>query len=95
VAENGERRLRRLEDIPYVGPSIAASLRVLEIHLPEDLVGRDPYALYHQLNADTGVRHDPCLLDTFISAVHYVEGGPRLPWWAFTAERKRVLAGTE
>lgn len=89
------RDLQALEDIPYVGPSIADNLRLIGISRPEDLAGRDPYTLYEQLNTDTGARHDPCVLDTFIAAIRYVEGGPRVPWWAFTAERKRALAGLE
>ena len=86
------RRLGRLEDVPNVGKAIAANLRYLGIETPGDLSGKDPYELYDALCEQTGVRHDPCLLDTFIAAVRYVEGGPKLPWWAFTAERKRTLA---
>jgi Pathogenicity locus len=81
-----------LEDLPNVGKSIAADLRQLGIRAPGQLKHKDPYALYDQLNRKTGVRHDPCLLDTFIAAVRFVEGGPARPWWAFTAERKRALA---
>jgi hypothetical protein len=93
--QDTQRRLERLEDIPYVGKAIAEDLRYLGIEKPGELTGKDPYALYDTLCAQTGVRHDPCLLDTFIAAVRYVEGGPRLPWWAFTAERKRALAARE
>jgi hypothetical protein len=87
-----DRKLDRLEDIPNVGKAIAADLRRLGLERPDDLKGHDPYELYDRINAATGQRQDPCLLDTFIAAVRYVEGGPRLPWWAFTAERKRTLA---
>jgi hypothetical protein len=65
---------------------------LLGFERPDDLKGNDPYQLYDRINEATGQRQDPCLLDTFIAAVRYVEGGPRLPWWAFTAERKRTLA---
>ena len=82
----------RLEDVPNVGPSIAADLRQLGITSPAALVGRDPYAMYDELCRLTGVRHDPCLLDVFIAAVRYMAGGPKRPWWKFTAERKRELA---
>jgi hypothetical protein len=87
-----ERRLQALEDIPNVGPAISADLRLIGIHSPDDLLGRDPYDLYDRLNETTGTRHDPCVLDTFIAAVRFVDGGPKMPWWAFTAERKRTLA---
>jgi DNA transformation protein len=82
----------RLEDLPNVGPAIAADLRGIGITRPAQLKGRDPYALYAKLNRATGVRHDPCVLDTFIAVVRYVDGGPVQPWWHCTAERKRTLA---
>ena len=63
----------RLEDIPNVGVSIAEDLRQLGIIAPSDLPGRDAYAMYHELCRLTGQRHDPCLLDTFIAAVRYME----------------------
>jgi hypothetical protein len=81
-----------LEDIPNVGPAIAADLRKLGFTQPDDLAGRDPYALYEDLGEKTGQRHDSCLLDTFIAAVRYMAGEPKKPWWAYTAERKRRLA---
>ena len=81
-----------LEDIPNVGPAVAADLRRLGITAPADLLGRDPYALYEDLCEITGQRHDPCLLDTFIAAVRFMAGGPKQPWWTYTAERKRRLA---
>ena len=83
--------VRKLEDIPNVGREIAKDLRELGIEAPSQLAGRDPYALYQQLCAQTGIRHDPCLLDTFIAAVRFMEGGPRLPWYAYTPERKQTL----
>ena len=86
------RDITRLEDIPNVGPAVATDLRRLGITSPGELVGRDPYAMYDELCRVTGVRHAPCMLDTLIAAVRYMEGGPKKPWWAFTAERKRELA---
>jgi predicted GIY-YIG superfamily endonuclease len=88
----GVRQVARLEDIPNVGPAVAADLRRLGIATPAGLPGRDPYALYDDLCRITGQRHDRCLLDTFIAAVRYMEGGPKKPWWKYTAERKRELA---
>jgi Pathogenicity locus len=82
----------RLEDVPNVGPSIAGDLRSIGVSHPGDLAGRDPYALYNALCAATSVRHDPCVLGVFLSAVRFMEGAPARPWWHYTAERKRVLA---
>jgi len=85
----------RLEDIPNVGPAVAADLRQLGITSPTELLGRDPYALYDELCRITGQRHDPCVLDTFIAVVRYMAGEPKQPWWKYTAERKRELAARE
>ena len=85
-------RLTALEDLPNVGPAVAADFVRLGIRTPRELTGRDPYALYDELNRVTGARHDPCVLDTFISAVRFMDGAPAKPWWEYTAERKRTLA---
>ena len=82
----------RLEEIPNIGPSIADDLRALDIYEPAQLVGKDPYALYRRMTDITGVVHDPCLCDTFIAAVRFMEGGPVRPWWYYTSERKAKLA---
>ena len=86
------REVARLEDIPNVGPAVAADLRQLGNTSHAGLPGRDPYALYDDLCRITGQRHDPCVLDTFIAAVRYMEGAPKRPWWKYTAERKRNMA---
>jgi hypothetical protein len=90
-ADNAGAALR-LEDIPNVGPSIADDLRAIDIFEPGQLVGRDPCQLYRAVCARSGELHDPCLCDTFIAAVRFMEGGPVRPWWYYTAERKRRLA---
>ena len=87
-------KVARLEDLPNVGPAIAAKLRRIDVLEPSDLTGRDPYALFDELNARTGQRHDPCLLDVFIAVTRFMSGEPARPWWGYTAERKARLAGT-
>jgi hypothetical protein len=91
-ASGNRRESTRLDDIPNVGPAVAADLRRLGIMTPAELLGRDPYAMYDDLCRITGQRHDPCLLDTFIAAVRYMAGEPKKPWWKYTVERKRELA---
>ncbi len=88
---NAVRQVACLQDIPNIGPAVAADLRQLGIMLPAELPGRNPYALYDDLCRITSERHDPCLIDTFIAAVRYMEGAPKKPWWKYTAERKRVM----
>ena len=81
----------RLEDLPNIGPSIAGDLRLIGVRHPADLRGRDPRALYDALNRARGVRQDPCVLDTFMAAVDFMEGAPAKPWWRYTAQRKRLM----
>ncbi len=80
-----------LTQLPNIGPATAADLRLLGIRSPAQLVGRDPYAMYESLCRVTGQRHDPCVIDVFISAVRFMEGAPAKPWWRYTAERKARL----
>ena len=81
----------RLEDLPNIGPACAADLRLIGIDAPAQLMGQQPLTLYRALCDATGLRHDPCMIDVFMAAVSFMEGGPALPWWHFTAQRKRML----
>ncbi len=79
----------RLEQLPNIGPSLAADLRDVGIIHPSDLVNQDAFALYGALCALRGSRQDPCVLDTFMAAVDFMRGAPPQHWWAYTAERKQ------
>jgi Pathogenicity locus len=81
-----------LEQLPNIGPSLAADLRLIGIESPRELKGRDAFVLYQTLAAATGTRQDPCVLDTFMAAVDFMNGAAAAPWWAYTAQRK-VLYG--
>ena len=83
-----------LEAIPNVGASIARDLRSIGIKQPQDLVGRNPHSLYQALCDRTRTRQDPCVLETFISAVRFMEGAPARPWWSYTAERKKKFSAS-
>ena len=80
---------KRLVDIPNIGPALAADFVLLGVDHPEHLVGKDAYVLYRQLCTVTGVRHDPCVLDTFMAAVDFMNGAPARPWWNYTSLRKQ------
>jgi nucleotidyltransferase/DNA polymerase involved in DNA repair len=82
-----------LTKIPNIGPAVARKLSRLGIKRPDDLRDRDPDALFDQLCALDGHQHDPCLLDTFVAAVSYANGGPARPWWEFSRERKARTGG--
>jgi len=83
--------IRDLQDIPNIGRAIKKKILLLGIREPAELIGRDPYKMYDDLCSLTGKGHDPCILDVFISAVRFMEGGPPLKWWEFTRERKERM----
>lgn len=78
----------RLEDLPNIGKAMAGDLRLIGIHHPRELPGRDPFELYRLLAKKQGRLSDPCVIDVFMSVVHFMEGGEPRPWWSFTAQRK-------
>jgi hypothetical protein len=82
----------QLTEIPNIGASVAADLRRLGISKPAQLIGKNPLALYNKLARLDGMRHDPCLLDTFMAAVDYMEGGRARKWWEYTSRRKQLLS---
>jgi Pathogenicity locus len=79
-----------LEDLPNIGPALAADLRLIGIQHPRELRGRDPFVLYQKLAAATGSRQDPCVLDTFMAATDFMNGAAAAPWWHYTAQRKAL-----
>jgi hypothetical protein len=82
-----------LTTLANVGPAIARELTRLGITARAQLAGQDAVDLYERLCALDGRRRDPCVLDTFLSAVDQADGAPPRPWWTYTPERKRMLAG--
>jgi hypothetical protein len=80
--------LKALQTIPNIGPSLAKDLCDLGFREPKDLKKQDPVAMYKKLCRQTGERQDPCVLDTFMAAVHFADTGEARKWWSFTPERK-------
>ncbi|MES2475789.1 MAG: helix-hairpin-helix domain-containing protein [Verrucomicrobiota bacterium] len=83
--------LSRLEELPNIGPRIAADLRALGIRTPEDLAHTDPLETYERLAEPMGKRHDPCVFHTLLAVEHFFASGEALVWWKFTEEGKRRL----
>ena len=84
-----QRDIEHLRDLPNIGPAFEKKLTTLGIGQPADLIGKDPYQMYEDLSRIMKKRLDPCIIDVFISAVLYMEGGPAKKWWEYTAERKK------
>jgi hypothetical protein len=80
-----------LEQLPNIGPALAADLRLIGIRTPAELRGKDPFVLYQTLCATTGQRQDPCVLDTFMAATDFMRGAPAAPWWTYTPQRKALF----
>lgn len=85
-------KVTRLTDLPNIGEAIAADLMLLGISQPSQLIGMCPYEMYDRLCIETMTKHDPCVLDVFISITRFMNGEAPQAWWHFTAERKQRLA---
>lgn len=83
--------IKNLQEIPNVGKAMEKNFNIIGINSPGQLIGKDPYNMYSKLCNVTNQKHDPCVIDVFISAVRYMEGGPPKKWWEFTEERKSKL----
>ncbi|MCF8382366.1 MAG: helix-hairpin-helix domain-containing protein [Chlorobium sp.] len=87
-------RLGKLTDLPNIGKAVAKDLNLIGVFEPGQLQGRCPLEMYRDLCEATDTLQDPCVIDVFMSVTSFMSGNDALPWWSFTAERKRLLAGT-
>jgi len=83
--------IKNFKEIPNVGKATEKDFNIIGINNPKQLIGKDPYIMYNKLCKLTNQKHDPCVIDIFISAVRYMEGGSPKKWWEFTEERKNKL----
>lgn len=86
-------RVKQFTDLPNVGKATAEDLRLLGFRSPEQLANECPFEMYERLCQITGRRHDPCVIDVFMSVTHFLNGELPHPWWKFTEMRKRTTAG--
>ena len=87
---NAATECEQLEQLPNIGPSLAADLRSIGIQHPRELAHRDAFVLYQALCSKTGKRQDPCVLDTFMAVTDFMRGAAPAPWWSYTAQRKAL-----
>jgi hypothetical protein len=83
---------RTLADLDGIGPAMLEDLHRLGVRDVAALARSDGQALYDRLRALTGIRQDPCVLDTFRCAVAQARD-PGLPpgqrrWWWWSRRRK-------
>lgn len=81
--------VNKFTDIPNIGPAMERDFVFLKLKSPQDLKNKDAFELYIKLCKVSGVRHDPCVLDTFIAAIDFMNGAPARPWFYYTKERKK------
>jgi hypothetical protein len=76
--------MSELREIPGVGPETERDLLALGITHRDQLVGRDPEALFARLAQHQGGTTDRCNLYVYRCAVYWAEGGrdpELLRWW--------------
>jgi hypothetical protein len=83
-------RVVALTDLPNIGKAGADDLRLLGIREPSQLIGKCPFEMYEKLCQITATRHDPCVIDVFMSVTRFMSGEEAQPWWKFTEERKQT-----
>jgi hypothetical protein len=77
--------LKRLQELPGIGPSLADDLFGLGYRAPEDLQGANPVEMFVRLEEQTGSTQDPCVFDAFQCAVYCASTEDPEPllsqWW--------------
>ena len=82
----------QLDELPNIGKAIAQDLQLIGIDHPKKLIGKNAFELYRVLCDVSEKRQDLCVIDVFMSVIHFMEGGEPLSWWSFTEQRKKYLA---
>jgi hypothetical protein len=80
--------VQKFTDIPNVGKAMESDFKRLGIKSPKELKKKSAFALYKKICSLTG-RQDPCVLDTYMTVIDFMNGGKAKPWWYFTEERKK------
>ncbi len=80
--------VKKFTDIPNVGKAMERDFLLLGLKSPADLKKQNAFKLYQKMCKQSGVRQDPCVLDTYLAVVDFMNGAPAKPWFAYTAERK-------
>ena len=97
--KNSERKNsdnRTLRSLRGIGTAMLKDFELLHVRSVAQLAREDGMELYERLNLLSGVRQDPCVLDTFRCAVAQARD-PHLPdsqknWWHWSRLRKSQTA---
>ena len=83
------KEVKDFQDIPNIGKAIAKDFDLLGLRKPVDLIKKDPFKLYQKMCQVSGTRQDPCVLDTYIAVIDFMNGAPARPWYFYTKQRKK------
>ena len=86
------KTVSNLEHLPNIGKKMVNHLKMAGIKSPQSLIGKDAFELYDMLCKKTSEKFDPCVIDVFMSAIDFMEGGEPKAWWKFTSKRKELLS---
>jgi len=79
--------LKRLQEIPGVGPRLAEDLLSLGFTSVPELADQDPEAMYQTFMENVGSHVDRCVLYVFRCAVYYASNlthnPEKLKWWSW------------
>jgi len=89
VKAKTSKEVKKFQDIPNIGPAMIRDFSLLGLDDPTDLRGKSPIQLYKKLCVLSGARQDPCVLDTYMAAVDFMNGESARPWWHYTKIRKK------
>jgi hypothetical protein len=81
--------VKKFTDIPNVGKAMERDFLFLGLKTPTDLKKQDAYALYQKMCKKSGIRQDPCVLDTYLVVIDFMNGAPARPWFWYTVGRKK------
>ncbi len=82
------KEVKKFQDIPNIGPAMVRDFLALGLKTPADLKKKDPLELYNTMCRISGTRQDPCVLDTYMAAIDFMNGASAKPWWQYTRRRK-------
>jgi hypothetical protein len=80
--------VKKFTDIPNVGKAMERDFLFLGLKSPADLKKQDAFKLYQKMCQKSGVRQDPCVLDTYLAVIDFMHGAPARPWHWYTKSRK-------
>jgi len=80
--------VKKFTDIPNVGKAMEHDFIFLGLKSPAELKKQDAFKLYQKMCKKSGTRQDPCVLDTYIAVIDFMNGAPAKPWFYYTKDRK-------